>query len=133
MFERFEVEGLVEHVVKSGIFAAVGLLSRLRLVFTGCRGVEAKCFPDARYGVRKFVYSAHLSSRRRSHETSLLQGLLTETRRGELVKICVIFFCGIKIIPQPICDVDSGRGSEICVVGLFAAHWKFKAAIRGID
>lgn len=122
MFDGFEVEGLVEEIVKSGIFAAVGLFCQLRFYFTGSRDIEAESLADARDCIREFPDSGEVSSSGGGSETSLMGEVFAKGGGGEFVKIGVIFFGGVEIIAEPVREVKPGRGSEICVIGLFAIH-----------
>ncbi len=72
MFDGFEIECLVEKIIKSGIFTAMGLFCQLRLYFTGSCRIEAESLAYTGDGIRKFPDSAKLSSRRCGSETSLM-------------------------------------------------------------
>jgi hypothetical protein len=94
----------------------------LRLYFTGSRDIEAESLADAGDGIREFPDSSEISSSGCGSETSFTGEVFAKRGGGEFVKIGVIFFGGVEIIAEPVRDVRPGRGSEICVIGLFAAH-----------
>ncbi len=72
MFDGFEVEGLVEEIIKSGIFTAMGLFCQLRLYFTGSWRIEAESLAYAGDGIREFPNSAEISSSGCGSEASLM-------------------------------------------------------------